>query len=174
MELLPLPVLRPAGAGLKLLDGACSAGAVVIAAARGIVFGRWREGRAEYRIPKLRAMLEIPVSLRLKPRLWGTMERRGRHEAALARCEFIVSEVTVAFAMCRWKRYRRSPSPGLRLKPRPRLKPHLADHAARAKASSCSCVSQRRGGVRSRWLGISATSSRPRAISVSTVRICGV
>lgn len=46
--------------------------------------------RAERRIPKLRAMLESKESLRLKPGLWGTMERRKRHEAALKRCEFIV------------------------------------------------------------------------------------
>jgi hypothetical protein len=48
--------------------------------------------RAEHRIPKLRAMLESPVSLRLKPVLWGRMERRARLEAALRRCEFIVSQ----------------------------------------------------------------------------------
>ena len=48
--------------------------------------------RALHRVPKLRAMLETPVSLRLKPHLWGTMERRKRLEAALARCEFIVSQ----------------------------------------------------------------------------------
>jgi hypothetical protein len=48
--------------------------------------------RAEHRIPKLRAMLETPVSLRLKPMLWGKMERRSRYEAALARCEYIVSQ----------------------------------------------------------------------------------
>ena len=46
--------------------------------------------RAERRIPQLRAMLESPTSLRLKPVLWGKMERRSRHEAALARCEYIV------------------------------------------------------------------------------------
>ena len=49
-------------------------------------------GRAELRIPRLRAMLETPVSLRLKPHLWGKLERRGRLEAALARCEYIVSK----------------------------------------------------------------------------------
>jgi hypothetical protein len=48
--------------------------------------------RAEHRIPKLRAMLESPVSLRLKPMLWGKLERRKRLEAALARCEYIVSK----------------------------------------------------------------------------------
>ena len=31
------------------------------------------------------------MSLRLKPVLWGKMERRKRFEAALARCEFIVT-----------------------------------------------------------------------------------
>lgn len=48
--------------------------------------------RAELRIPRLRAMLETPVSLRLKPRLWGKLERRKRLEAALARCEYAVSK----------------------------------------------------------------------------------
>jgi hypothetical protein len=48
--------------------------------------------RAEHRIPKLRAMLESDVSLRLKPHLWGGLERRSRHEAALARCELIVAQ----------------------------------------------------------------------------------
>jgi hypothetical protein len=47
--------------------------------------------RAEMRIPKLRAKLESETSLRLKPHLWGTMEKRKRHEAALARCESIVA-----------------------------------------------------------------------------------
>jgi hypothetical protein len=47
--------------------------------------------RAERRIQQLSAMLESAESLRLKPHLWGTMERRKRHEAALARCEFILS-----------------------------------------------------------------------------------
>ena len=48
--------------------------------------------RAEYRIPKLRAMLESETSLRLKPVLWGKLERRSRLEAALARCEYIVGQ----------------------------------------------------------------------------------
>jgi|HubBroStandDraft_6_1064221.scaffolds.fasta_scaffold778682_2 hypothetical protein len=48
--------------------------------------------RAEQRIPKLRAMLESVESLRLKPHLWGTMEKRARHEAALHRAEFLVSQ----------------------------------------------------------------------------------
>jgi hypothetical protein len=47
--------------------------------------------RAEHRIPKLRAMLESEAPLRLKPVLWGKMERRKRLEAALRRCEFIVA-----------------------------------------------------------------------------------
>ena len=46
--------------------------------------------RAEHRIPKLRAKLESAESLRLKPHLWGTMERRSRLEAALRRAELIV------------------------------------------------------------------------------------
>jgi hypothetical protein len=48
--------------------------------------------RAEHRIPKLKAMLLSETSLRLKPVLWGKMERRKRHEAALARCEYIVAK----------------------------------------------------------------------------------
>jgi hypothetical protein len=48
--------------------------------------------RAEHRIPKLRAKLESEVSLRLKPHLLGTMEKRKRLEAALRRCEFIVAQ----------------------------------------------------------------------------------
>ena len=48
--------------------------------------------RAERRIVKLRAMLESKESLRLKQVLWGTMERRKRHEAALRRAEFIVGQ----------------------------------------------------------------------------------
>jgi hypothetical protein len=62
--------------------------------ARGV---RWRcdpvsaNTRAAMRIPKLRAMLESRTSLRLKPMLWGTMERRKRLEATLARCEDIVA-----------------------------------------------------------------------------------
>ena len=46
--------------------------------------------RAEHRIPKLRAMLERTDSARLKPVLWGKMERRSRLEAALKRAEFVV------------------------------------------------------------------------------------
>jgi hypothetical protein len=46
--------------------------------------------RAEMRIPKLKAMLESEVSLRLKPHLWGTLERRKRLEAALERAEYVV------------------------------------------------------------------------------------
>ena len=38
------------------------------------------------RIPKLCAMLESEEPLRLKPStLWGTMEKRSRHEASLRR-----------------------------------------------------------------------------------------
>ena len=47
-------------------------------------------GRSELRIPKLRAMLQSEQSLRLKPHLYGTMERRSRHEAALRRAELLV------------------------------------------------------------------------------------
>jgi hypothetical protein len=55
--------------------------------------GRVPQAARGLRIPKLRAMLESPVSLRLKPStLWGTMERRKRFEAALRRCEYIVAK----------------------------------------------------------------------------------
>jgi hypothetical protein len=47
--------------------------------------------RAERRITQIKAMLESKESLRLKPVLWGKMERRSRLEAALRRCEFIVA-----------------------------------------------------------------------------------
>jgi hypothetical protein len=60
--------------------------------ARYRVWTKGLRGRAENRIPRLRAQLEADVSLRLKPVLWGKMERRKRLEAALARCEFIVSQ----------------------------------------------------------------------------------
>jgi hypothetical protein len=48
--------------------------------------------RAEHQIPRLRAKLESVESLRLKPHLWGKMERRSRLEAALARAEYIVAQ----------------------------------------------------------------------------------
>jgi hypothetical protein len=62
---------------------------------RGVWFRCWGLGRgdcAEARIVELRTQLESPVPLRLKPHLWGKLERRGRLEAALARAEFIVAE----------------------------------------------------------------------------------
>ena len=49
-------------------------------------------GRAELRVPKLKGMLESKQSLRLKPVLRGTMERRSRLEAALRECEFRVAQ----------------------------------------------------------------------------------
>jgi hypothetical protein len=78
---------------LRLLDGALLCARCCIR--RGAGCRAWpmsRRQRAEHRIQKLRAMLETPVSLRLKPHLWGKMERRSRLEAALARCELIVSQ----------------------------------------------------------------------------------
>jgi hypothetical protein len=48
--------------------------------------------RALMRIPKLKAMLHSEVSLQLKPHQWGTMLRRKRLAAALARCEYIVAK----------------------------------------------------------------------------------
>jgi hypothetical protein len=44
------------------------------------------------RAPELIERLGSVESERLKPVLRGTMERRKRHEAALARCEFILSQ----------------------------------------------------------------------------------
>jgi hypothetical protein len=46
--------------------------------------------RAELRIPKLRATLQSEQSLRLRPHLYGTMERRARLQAALRKAELIV------------------------------------------------------------------------------------
>jgi len=59
--------------------------------ARYRVWTQGLRGRAEQRIPKLRAMLESKTSLRLKPVLFGTMERRRRLEAALRRCEYVAA-----------------------------------------------------------------------------------
>jgi hypothetical protein len=61
---------------------------------RGARYRVWTKsvrGRAEHRASKLALVLDSKASLRLKPHLWGTMERRKRHEAALARAEFIIS-----------------------------------------------------------------------------------
>jgi hypothetical protein len=77
---------------LRLLNGALLCARCCIS--RGAGCRAWpmsRRQRAEFRIPKLRAMLESETSLRLKPVLWGKLERRKRLEAALARCEFIIS-----------------------------------------------------------------------------------
>jgi hypothetical protein len=71
--------------------------------------------RAELRIPKLRAMLETTTSLRLKPVLRGKMERRKRPEAALARCEFVVSKNS--------RRYRDVVTP--EIEPEPIAKPKI-------------------------------------------------
>ena len=77
---------------LRLLDGAVLCTRCCVR--RGVsprIGSMSRRQRAEHRIQKLRTMLETPVSLRLKPVLWGKLERRKRHEAALERCEYIVS-----------------------------------------------------------------------------------
>jgi hypothetical protein len=74
---------------LRLLDGALACSQCCIR--RKVLPRCWPlrlKERAEQRIPKLRAKLESKASLRLKPVLWGTMERR----AALARCELIVAQ----------------------------------------------------------------------------------
>ena len=51
---------------------------------------KFLRGRAELRIPKLKAMLQSQQSLRLKPHLYGTMEGRKRLEMALRRAELLV------------------------------------------------------------------------------------
>ena len=51
--------------------------------------------RAELRAPELRARLSSSTSERLKPHLWGTMERRGRLEAVLREAEFRVAQLRV-------------------------------------------------------------------------------
>jgi hypothetical protein len=78
---------------LKLFDGAVLCWRCC--QQRGVRRRAWPLGirqRAELRIPKLKAMLESEQSLRLKPHLWGKMEKRTRFEAALARAEFILSK----------------------------------------------------------------------------------
>ena len=78
---------------LRLLDGALLCTRCCM---RRGVYPRTRtmsvSQRAEQRISKLRAQLESPTSLRLKPGLWGKMERRKRLEAALKRAEYIVAQ----------------------------------------------------------------------------------
>lgn len=77
---------------LRLLDGAVLC--AECCARRGAGWRAWpmsRRQRAERQIAKLKVMLETPVSLRLKPVLWGRMEKRARMESALARAEFVVS-----------------------------------------------------------------------------------
>jgi hypothetical protein len=77
---------------LRLLDGAVLCTRCCIR--RGASPRVWSmsvKQRAERQIVKLRAMLKSEASLRLKPVLWGTMERRKRFEAKLARAEFIAS-----------------------------------------------------------------------------------
>ena len=60
--------------------------------------------RAEMRIPKLKAMLESEASLRLKPALYGKMERRSRMEAALREAEFRVAQSGIRKAKARAER----------------------------------------------------------------------
>jgi hypothetical protein len=74
--------------------------------------------RAEHRIPKLRALLESAESLRLKPVLWGTMERRKRLEAALRRCEFIVGRSRGRFRDVQVEELEPEPVARPRVKPR--------------------------------------------------------
>ena len=93
MEFLSLSAMRPLARTLKLFGGSVLCWRCCHN--RGARYRVWTmglRGRAEHRIRQLRPMLETPVSLRLKPHLWGTMERRSRLEAALRRCEFIVAQ----------------------------------------------------------------------------------
>jgi hypothetical protein len=46
--------------------------------------------RAVVRAPELIARLSRDKSERLKPVLWGTMEKRKRHEAALRRAQIVI------------------------------------------------------------------------------------
>jgi hypothetical protein len=79
---------------LRLLDG------VVICCKCCVRLGvRWRcepasvKQRAALSVSRLSAMLESEEPLRLKPStLWSKLERRSRHETALARNEFILSQ----------------------------------------------------------------------------------
>jgi hypothetical protein len=81
---------------LRLLDGAVLCTRCCIR--RGVSPRAWSmsvKQRAERRIPRLRAMLESETSLRLKPVLWGKMERRSRLEAALRGAELRVAQYRV-------------------------------------------------------------------------------
>jgi hypothetical protein len=88
---------------LRLLDGAVLCTRCCIR--RGASPRVWSmsvKQRAERRIPRLRAMLESPTSLRLKPStLWGRMERRSRMEAALREAEFRVAQSGIVRARAR-------------------------------------------------------------------------
>ena len=77
---------------LRLYEGRllCKGCLVARAAVRSRCEGISAKRRAELRIPKLKGMLESEVSLRLKPVLWGKLERRSRLQAALERAEYIV------------------------------------------------------------------------------------
>jgi hypothetical protein len=90
---------------LRLLDGAVLCTRCCIR--RGASPRTWSmsvKQRAERRIPKLRAMLESPTSLRLKPVLWGKLERRARHEAALREAEFRVAQGGITRARAKAER----------------------------------------------------------------------
>jgi hypothetical protein len=98
VELFPLPVLRSAARVLKLLDGCVLCWRCCHR--RGARYRVWRSTlrqRAERRIAKLRSALGSETSLRLKPGLWGRLERRSRLEMALARCEYVVSRASRRF-----------------------------------------------------------------------------
>ena len=90
--------------------------------ARYRVWTRALRGRAEHRIPKLKAVLESETSLRLKPHLWGKMERRPRMEAALARCEYVVSKSNRRFRDVVTEEIPSEPITRPRIKIKPKIK----------------------------------------------------
>ena len=90
---------------LRLLDGAVLCTRCCID--RGASPRAWSmsvKQRAERQIVKLRAMLESETSLRLKPVLWGKLERRSRLEAALREAEFRVAQGGIRKAKARAER----------------------------------------------------------------------
>ena len=126
-------------------------------------------------------MLETPTSLRLKPVLWGKLERRSRLEAALARCEFIVSQ-------SRARSYRSvvEETRAMEIPPEPIAEPKIKIHARlddrrqdgavclRPQASPRPFASQQTRPRRScltRHFGDMVAAAKE---FVSTVRTCGV
>jgi hypothetical protein len=79
---------------LRLYDGRLHCGRCLID--RG-VYSRFApmsvRQRAAVRAPELRARLSSDKSERLKPHLWGTLERRSHFEAALRQAEFRAAQL---------------------------------------------------------------------------------